>query len=159
MSQIIIKKPYIEKKDNTSYLHSKFLINHEEKDIFFSVDSRYEKYLVDDRADSFIVSILTYAMKNNLDIVSEAPISKELLYSIVNYFIPMTSSNMEKFNKIKIIANPTNKKIISEGAVCTGFTGGVDSMYTLMTHLNRHEKNFNLTHLLVFNNGALEKNR
>ncbi len=153
---ILIRKPYIEQKGNKSFLYSNITIKNKNYKMFFSVNKEYEKYLVDDRSDAFIVALLTYAMKENLDIISEAPVSRKLLYQLNQYLITMLSSNMKDFHKIKLEATPTDLLLENKGAVCTGWTGGVDSMYTLMTHLNRNEKSFKLTHLGIFNNGALE---
>ncbi len=153
---ILIKKPYIEQKGNKSFLYSNITIKNKNYKMFFSVNKEYGNYLVDDRSDAFIVALLTYAMKENLDIISEAPVSRKLLYQLNQYLITMLSSNMKDFHQIKVKAVPTDRLLKNKGAVCTGWTGGVDSMYTLMTNLNRQEKNFNLTHLAIFNNGALE---
>ena len=45
-------------------------------------------------------------------------------------------------------------RITNEKAVGTGLSGGVDSFYALYRHLDRDEKNFNLTHLVFCNAGT-----
>ncbi len=156
MSRACIKigKPYIQQEDIETKLCADIDINGKKDTEFFSVKNKYAKYLVDDRADSFLVSLFMYAMKNDIDIISEAPITKRLLWQMKNILVPMLSNNIDDFKNINIIADPTEKILECEGAVVTGWTGGVDSTYTLMKTLK--SKIFNLTHLFIANNGALE---
>ncbi len=153
-SYIKISKPYIEEIDSEVRLCSDLDIAEKKYKQFFSVDKKYGKYLVDDRADAFFVSLFMFAMKNGMDIISEAPITKKLLWQIKNYLMPMIVSNIDKYQMINIMADGTEKILECEGAVVTGWTGGVDSMYTLMKSMQ--SETFKLTHLFIANNGALE---
>ena len=55
-------------------------------------------------------------------------------------------------NNIKIIGPTIDEKYLSESAIVTGCSGGVDSFYTMVKH--ESEKNFELTHI-VFELGHL----
>lgn len=124
--------------------------------IWFSVDEKYGKYLVDDRVDAFVIGVLTTAMKEGSDIVCEAPVSRKLLYQLRHYLIPVLASNLPNYKSVELNAVPTDVELSCAGAVATGWTGGVDSMFTLMKTIHAEETSRRLTHLMIANNGALE---
>ena len=124
--------------------------------MWFSVDEKYAPCLVDDRADAFVVGLLTTAMKDGTDIVCEAPVSRRLLYQLRHYLIPILAANLPGYHAIELRAKPTDVKLPCAGAVATGWTGGVDSMFTLMKTLHAEEPSRRLTHLMIASNGALE---
>ena len=123
---------------------------------WFEVNEAYAGYLVDDRLDAFVVAFLPTAMRENLDMICEAPVSRRLLYQINKYLLPTLSRNIDIYNNISLIAEPTDVKLSCVGAVGTGWSGGVDSMFTLKTMLDPEEPGKKLTHLLIANSGALE---
>lgn len=123
------------------------------KEIYFEVDKQYGKYLCYERCDAFVVGYLKYAMLFNHDIKSETPISEELLYKINEYLIPALVKNDPKLYNIKIIA-PIAPSLNNAGAVGTGLSCGVDSFHALLNNTNSKYKNFNVTHLCLFNVGG-----
>lgn len=153
---MIIKKPYLKETAQQVSLCARVTIQGNTEEAWFSVEPEYARYLTDDRADAFVVGFLTTALRLGEDIFCEAPITKRLYYQISQYLIPSMSANMQIYNPITIHAPVTEEPLPCEGAVGTGWTGGVDSMYTLMTHLHREEPGMKLTHLLVANVGTLE---
>ena len=143
-------------QENETRVSADFSDGVDQYTIWFGVSSEYEAFLVDDRADAFVVSLLPKAMREGKDIVSEAPVSRRLLYQINHYLIPICAAQMEEYHEIKVKAPITDVSLPCAGKVSTGWTGGVDSMYTLMKMLHPEEKNLHLTHLVIANNGALE---
>ena len=129
------------------------------QEVWFSVEPEFAPYLTDDRADAFVIAFLPAAMRLGADICCEAPVTKRLYYQLTTYLIPALAANIEGFHPISIHAPLTEKVLPCENAVGTGWTGGVDSMYTLMTHLNAAQPHRRLTHLLVANVGTLESDR
>ena len=154
---IRIGLPYLEQTSDGSRLCAPVLLHGQEQSMWFSVEPEYGEYLTDDRADAFVAGILTTAMRDGADIVCQAPVTRRLLYQLNHYLIPMMAANMsDVFHPIKIHAAPTDAKLPCAGAVGTGWSGGVDSMFTLMQSLHAEESTRRLTHLLITSNGALE---
>lgn len=154
-----IGKPYLRQEAGQAYLCAQITIQAHTEEAWFSVEPEFAGYLTDDRADAFVVGFLTTAMRLGADISCEAPITKRLHYQITRYLIPAMSSNMDMYHPVSIHAPVTDAPLSCEKAVGTGWTGGVDSMYTLMTHIHSKEPRMKLTHLLVANVGTLESDR
>lgn len=93
-------------------------------------------------------------MNQKCDISCEAPVSEQLLFQLKNYYIPILSKNMPDLFFIEIDAEGVLSFDKSEGAVATGNSGGVDSFYTIVKHMNE-SGSYKLTHLL-FNNISTE---
>lgn len=156
---MIIGMPYTETTHNQVRLCAPVTIQGKTEKAWFSVESEYAEYLTEDRADAFLVGFLTTAMRLGEDILCEAPITKRLHYQLTTYLIPTMAANMEIYHPIHIHAPLTDAPLPCEKAVATGWTGGVDSMYTLMTHSCPDTSPYKLTHLLVANVGTLESDR
>ena len=59
----------------------------ETKECYFEFEPEYSKFLCDERSDAFVTGLLTTAMENNMDIEFEAPISEQLYYQLMTYYI------------------------------------------------------------------------
>ncbi|MBD5559071.1 MAG: hypothetical protein HDQ87_01730 [Clostridia bacterium] len=154
---IRIGKPYLESTSESVRLCAPIVFQGENEIIWFSVKPEYGDYLTDDRSDAFVAGILTTALRDGTDIICETPVTRRLLYQLNHYLIPMMSLNMPSaFSPVKVHAAPTDEMLPCAGAVGTGWTGGVDSMFTLMQNLQAEEPTRQLTHLLITSNGALE---
>ena len=153
---IHIGKPYIRQEADRAYLCALLRRNGQDAEAWFSVDPEYAPYLAEERSDAFVIGFLTTAMRDGEDIFCEAPITKRLYYQLTTYLIPTMAANMTLYHTIGIHAPVAEELLPCEGAVATGWTGGVDSMYTLMEHIQPNQPGFRLTHLLIANNGALE---
>lgn len=153
---ITIGKPYIKHTDQKVQLCAPITICGNQTEAWFSVDEEYEQFLTEDRSDAFVVGFLTTAMRMGEDILCEAPITKRLYYQLTTYLIPTMASAMEIYHPITLHAEQTEVPLPCQKAVATGWTGGVDCMYTLMTHLQAEEPSRRLTHLLIANVGTLE---
>lgn len=154
-STIRIGAPYIAKMAKEVRLCSEIELDGQKQIMWFAVRESYGTYLVEDRADAFVIALLTTAMHNAADIICDAPVTRRLLYQINHYLIPAMTSNMAEFHPIILYAQPTDVILECEGAVVTGWTGGVDSMFTYMQNICSSDPVHRLTHLLVANNGAI----
>ncbi len=138
--------------------HSRLVFNIEDdgklREIWFEVDKRYGEYLCYERADAILIGILNYAMRKKSDIVSNIPISEELLYNIRENLIPSISNYDKNLHHIKITAPVISEKYNCAGAVGTGISCGVDSFHVLSNFLNSQYKGMNLTHLCINNVGS-----
>lgn len=153
---MLIAKPYRKETAENVFLCARVTIRGNTEEAWFSVEPEYARYLTDDRADAFVVGFLTTAMKLGTDIYCDAPITRRLYYQLTRYLIPAMAANMALYHPIAIHAPVTDAPLPCENAVGTGWTGGVDCSYTLMTHLNTPGRK--LTHLLIANVGTLESN-
>ena len=156
---IEINKPYLENKDGKTFLCANLSIAGEEKVMYFSVEEIYGEYLINNRCDAFVAAVITTAMHEGYDIICNAPVTRRILYWLNNYLIPTLSSAIKFYNPIIVKAEPIDEIVQNTGAVATGWTGGVDCFYTYLTHSKGYKaenSKYNLTHLFVNNNGAIE---
>lgn len=153
---ILIGRPRIERRDDamTARLCSDLYLDHKPVyTMWFEVDEKYAQYLCEERSDAFVVVLLLYAMEHGLDIVWEEKLSEKLYYQLTEYLIPCISSNIPKYNKIRLQGPVSNEPLHCAGAVGTALSGGVDSFYTLIRHLDRGP-NYSITHFCFFNEGS-----
>ena len=125
------------------------------KVLYYEVEDEYAKYLSYEKSDCFVLGLLHNCMNQKCDISCEAPVSEQLLFQLKNYYIPILSKNMPDLFFIEIDAEGVLSFDKSEGAVATGNSGGVDSFYTIVKHMNE-SGSYKLTHLL-FNNISTEE--
>lgn len=149
-----IGKSYIERKDDKAYLCADIVIDDRKTTLRFSVEQSQMDYLCTGHADPFVVALLPSAMRENHEIICEESISERLYHQLNAYLIPAMSFAGRLYHPIKINAPLTTEICRNAEAVGTGFSGGVDSLYTIM----RHPKGsaYPLTHIAVFNTGVFE---
>ncbi len=153
-TRLTISKIYIEETKNNVKVCSKIKSDKEDYILWFEIENEYKKYIIEERADAFLVALLPYAIKHELDIYVENSISSKLYYQLTTYLIPMLCDKFEK-RQIDISCNSLdNKKYNTGKAVGTAISRGVDSLYTIAKHTNLKTKEFNITHLTLFNAGA-----
>ena len=150
---ITIGAPYITRKNGKSKLSAIVKIGIKKKECFFEVDELYEKYLTTEVADAFVIGLLHRAMTCGHNIISKAPISESVLYGIENFLIPNLCFSDKNMHKIKINADVIDSPV-SEGAVGTGLSLGIDSFEAIYENIDTKYVKHNLTHLLLFNAGA-----
>ncbi len=153
---INIFTPYIEKNGAKSRCCCDIAVDGEKKNVWFEVDSEYEKYLCTERSDAYVIGFLSFAMRGGHDIICEAPVTDELLYNISTFLIPSLCKYGKNLHAIRIrcsIAPP-----LAEGdAVGTGCSCGVDSFYSIAFHMNSSFPRNDLTHLCINNVGAFNE--
>jgi hypothetical protein len=143
----------IAKRYKTTYL------NDNSFNLWYSVPYCYKEYLCFERCDAFVVALLYFAMLAGEDIKSNVPITDKLLYQITQYIIPSLCNEKYGLRKIRIIAEEIDEIEKKGNAVGTGISCGVDSFSTVILHNNDTiPKKYRLTHLAVFNTGALNYN-
>lgn len=152
---INIGNPYFTESQGRVYLCADTELFEKKQTIWFSVKSSYGKYMVEDRVDAFVVGLLTIAMRNGYDINCSSPVSRRLLYQINNYLIPTMVDNIQEYQYMRVNAKAIDNVLECVGAVGTGWTGGVDSMFTYMHHYEIETASYKLTNLLIANNGAI----
>ncbi len=151
-----IGRPYLQMADGMARMCADVLLGGHLQTVFFYTDEQNGKYLTYDRLDAFVAGLLPIAMKDGTDIRCDGKVSRRLLYQLRRSLIPMLADNLPGYHVIALFAEPADEEIPCEKAVVTGWTGGVDSMFTLMRTLQAEEPGHRLTHLMVSNNGSLE---
>lgn len=151
---ITIGNTYLIHKDGQVRLCADLTLNGKGTTLWFGVDEAYGEYLCHQRSDAFVMALLPTAMRGGYEIVCETPMSERLHYQLSNYLIPTLSDTCDIYHSVKIRATLTADRIPTAGAVGTGFSGGVDCLYTILTH--GKDNPLPLTHVAVFNTGVFE---
>ena len=97
--------------------------------IWYQVPTEYNNQL-STTMDPFLVPLLILAMSRNENIEVIGDLSKGLLRNL-NKFQTIFDEWFPEYKKIKIIHKGTEITIKSKECVCTSFSGGIDSFYTL----------------------------
>lgn len=121
--------------------------------MWFGVDSDQEEYLTLGRADPFVMALLPSAMRGGHGIVCEDLMSERLHYQLCRHLLPALAFAGGPYRAISITAPLTAVPYRNQGAVGTGFSGGVDCLYTIMNH--GPDSDLPLTHLAMFDTGGL----
>lgn len=145
---LIIGKPYI--KNNK--LISKIKYSENEYDMFFEVEDEYIKYLCEENANAFLISLIPFIVKHEYDVKVEGKISSKLYYQLINYLLPLLCKEFKK--KLINIDCDLTDEIYNSTAVGASISCGVDSFYTLLKHKNQIISEYNITHLAFFNAGS-----
>lgn len=152
---IHIGTSYIQCVDGISRLCADVTVNECHGTLWFAVKNDQEEYLAAGRADAFVMVMLASAMRHSYDIVCEDPMSEQLHYQLCSSLIPALASAGMLYRRIAIHAPLTSESYPNKNATGTGFSGGADCLYTIMTHGKDSE--YPLTHIAVFNAVTFQK--
>ncbi len=157
-----ITAPILRANDANVFMESDLVYeNGEQKHLYYSTTHEYAKYLTYEKADSFLLGVLQYAMIIGEDIRVDAPVSERLFFNLTTLVIPTLALAL-KHKKIDLICEKLDHSIlIAEGESCqslgvgTGCSLGVDSFSTLFYYTsNKIPPSYRITHLTYFNVGA-----
>ncbi len=153
-NKIVINQPYIKNQpEGRSRLCSEIEYNGKMFELWYETSKEYDDFLCYERADAFVVNLLLFAMEHSCDILCKCEMTTKLYYQLTTYLIPCISQNIKKYSHININAKLTSSPLNCAGAIGTGISGGVDSFYTLIKHINQPEE-YKLTHLVFCNAGT-----
>ena len=155
-NRILIGKPYMETDASSAYLKSDVVFPDCEQTVFFSVPKAYSASFAEELADCFVAAALPWCMRKGYDIVSEAPVSRSILFSLKTRLIPGMSYHSKAYHAIDIFAEPSDLVYENAGHVGLCWSAGCDSFYTYMTHLQVPDA-YKPTHLLNINAGVHEE--
>lgn len=139
-------------------LSATILIGSEAKELWIAVENKYAQYLCFERSDAFLVALLPLAMRENLDIICEAPVNERLLCQLRNFLIPLLARHAKVAKEISISASVDSAKISCARAVGAGISCGVDSLHVLKNHSNDLYPSLKVTHLVHNNLGLMDVN-
>jgi hypothetical protein len=131
--------------------------NEDGNGLWFAVPKEYKQYLCSERADAFVAAMLWYAMVTESDIESESPISMRMVFGIRYHLVPALMKEENGFHHhIRILCDTIDTPYPNVGAVGTGMSCGVDSIYSLDLYNSPDvPPDYKLTHLGYFNMGAI----
>ncbi len=129
--------PELSYLDDKVILSARFTCQGKENTLWFKFDKEFADYVVLEKSDAFLVSLLAMAMQVKEDIYLNHPVSEELFYNITEYLIPMISVCMPEMTKIKVITAGFSdiSRNGKDGVVGTGFSCGIDSFLTIVEHM------------------------
>lgn len=145
---------YIQKTENQTRLCADLMLDGRGITLWFGVDPAQGHYLCAERSDAFVMALLPAAMRGGHDIICHTPVSQRLKYQLEYYLIPTLSDAGDMYHPIRINGPLADQPVSNLGGTGVGFSGGVDCMYSLMTH--GKESAYPVTHLAVFNLGVFE---
>ncbi len=151
---IHIEKPSVKVDGGEAKLSACISIDGNREEVWFKVDKKYEQYLCYERCDAFLILVLNYAMRNGHDITSDAPIGEHLYYNINTYLIDALCEYNAHFYRTQINADIDSSILPSAGAVGTGVSCGVDSLYAMAMESEAKFPHHKLTHLMFNNVGS-----
>jgi len=153
---IFLHRPYIKKEKKTSRLVFDITIDDMEKQVWFEVDSKYAKYLCEDRVDAIFVGLLSYALRKGHSIKSDSYLTEDILFQVKEYLIPSLVKHGKALKDISIDIK-TKPAVDNIGAVGTGCSCGVDSIHAFVTKSHLSNQKFAVTHLCINNVGAFNE--
>ena len=118
------------------------------------MDEKWGKYLTPDFSDPFILAVFEFAIESGLDIEYEAPMTEDLKYQLETYLIPIFAKKVDYLKEFDLKGDTAPSRINSENVTGTGFSGGVDSFYSVLKHIKSPYDSKRVTHLLLAVNGA-----
>jgi len=145
---------YIQHADGQARLCADITLNGRGTTLWFGVEESQADYLCDKRSDAFVMALLPTAMRGGYAMSCETPMSERLHYQLMNYLVPSLCAAGDLYHPVSIQAPLTSEPVKNKRGVGTGFSGGVDSLYTIMTH--GKDSTYPLTHLALFNVGVFE---
>lgn len=151
---LTIGQPWLVYADGKATQHCLIRLNDVEKDVTFDVDEPYGKYLCTERADAYLIGLLSLAMRERCDFVCEAPVSAELLHQLETELIPVLVKYAPSLHTPRIAAPLAKEAVPSEGRVATGCSCGIDSLFAIKRLTEAGEDGFKLDYVAINNVGA-----
>ena len=111
--------------------------------IFFSVDRRYQDFIVDDLS-TLVAGLLFAAMKHRENVQVDGGVSQQL-FSNLSPVMRTTEKWRVGFSPINVSTDAKNIDTYQPQGVGCFFSGGVDSFYTLLKHNSGPKK---ITHII-----------
>lgn len=129
---ITVSKPVL-REDNGMMVLSADVSGAVSGTCFFSTELANRDYVDSASSNCFLIGLLFTAMYAGCDLVMEGTVSEKLLFHTRHFLIPMLVGFFEgQLHPVKILATQVSSNCnLKANAVGTGFSGGIDSFYTI----------------------------
>ena len=131
MGTLTIGKPEVSSADGWTRLSVPVSLGEKHSNLWVQVEDQYAHGLCADRVDGFVVGVLSYAIKNRLDIAFEAPITNLLKEQLERDFIDVVCQQEPQLYPVQLtgetIAPIYKQKVVR----AMGLSCGVDCLYTV----------------------------
>ena len=150
---MIIHQPEIIRKNDNAILWSKIELDRKRDNfpdyIWYRVPEQYAPYL-STQSDAFLTSALIAAMHFGENIEVRGTISPRLAYSLNEYQFVMSFWLSQYLKQIEISYKNLQIENVKPKGVAATFSGGVDSFFTIKTHLPETQpiSEYQITHAL-----------
>ena len=126
-----------------------------EKTMWFSAPLEYGDIFTAEVYDAFLCAILYPAMYFREDIVIHGKMSKKFFKNVVTYVKKVLLAYSDDLSDIAVTADGYGKVTKTGSLVGTGFSAGVDSFATFVTHYaNEDDADYKINALFFFNVGS-----
>lgn len=149
-----IGRPWVEHTGDKVVQHCRIRLDDVEKDVIFEVDESYGRYLCPERADAYVIGLLSLAMRERCDFVCEAPMSAELLHQLETELIPVLVKYSPSLHAPRFEAPVEMEPIPTEGRIATGCSCGIDSLFAIKSLSESPLEGFRLDYVAINNVGA-----
>ena len=151
---IEIEKPVLSQEGDTVKLSAKVLMNGISETLWYRFPAAYEKFLVTERSDAFVVGLLFLALRSGSDIKINGAISQKLHYTLTRYIITALTLANSEFKTIAIRPEKLDATDYNSGNCAgTGMSCGVDSLATYYSHCDE-KKPFKIEYFTFLNAGS-----
>lgn len=125
------------------------------KEIWFSVDEKYEDWLTSDVYDSFLIASIYPAMFYHEDVIIQGAVSERLYFNVKNYIQDIILAFHPEMRKSVVKVDSFASANQVENNVGTGFSAGVDSFTTFYDHYETEtDEKYKISALFFFNVGS-----
>ncbi|SFC19003.1 hypothetical protein [Pragia fontium] len=103
--------------------------------LYFTTNIKY-KNEISERADTFLIATLFYAMREGLDIYIDGTISDTLIRNIERFQAAWLCWRPDRYRKVSISAKKIEEGVFNvKGDAIQTFSGGLDSTFTTFQHM------------------------
>ncbi len=122
--------------------------------VWFETQPEYVSWLVADRYDAAVVSLLPYAMKTGHAIKVIGGVTGTLLHALRTGIMPILREQAPSLHFVTIEAKALPVPAVRGPAVLTGLSCGVDSLSTIAAFTDHEAEELRITHVGFFNVGS-----
>jgi hypothetical protein len=130
------------------------------KDLWYELDNSYKEYFTN-TLDGPLVALLLPSMTRGENIQLNGKVSEKLYYNITYALQYILKSLFPSLKIIKISAKKLIKESTRASSTASGFSGGIDSFYTLSQHNfnSSMPENYKIKNLMYYNVGAFAEGK
>nr|WP_298332113.1 hypothetical protein [uncultured Christiangramia sp.] len=152
---ITIKPPILSVENSVIRISAELLFPDRSECLWYEFPQKFESYISEKLADSFLIGILPLALKEGHDITVSTAISLKLFYTVRKYLVPALCLANPEFKNIKITTEKTSGLDLNEGKKAgMGLSCGIDSFATFYSHLDEIAP-FKIEYFTFVNAGSL----